>query len=280
MSKKVYIPSLTKLFGRWFHQRRSGAELSSTSVLFETLNDRLLERLDGLKLDPTRIIDIGWAPLHSAKLLKRRFPSATVQAVFSPLSGLAHRRWSHWRDGIEAIEGDPLAIEVEPHSIDLVFASGLLAIHTDHEYIIKRLRDWLKPQGLLLISTLGPDTLASQRLAVSLPAPNWMDVQGLGSLLSRFGFNEPVLDTDWLTMRYQTHAPLWADITALVDLNGPDDSLRTRAQIQLGKLSVPMDGVFEVVSASAFAPDEGQTLITPDGTIASIGIDQIGHRKR
>jgi malonyl-CoA O-methyltransferase len=86
-------------------------------------------------------------------------------------------------------------------SVDLIFSSLMLQWCEDLDASFAEFRRVLRPGGLLLFSTFGPDTLLELRQAWSSAdgynhVNRFLDVHDVGSALSRQGFAEPVLDVD------------------------------------------------------------------------------------
>ena len=241
--------------------------------LISLARERLIERLDGLKFEPQVIVDLGAGLGEGALALHQRFPKATVHALEAAPSRLKaclkKRGW--WRPKFQAIAGHLEAPPLEAQSVDLLFANLSLIYASNLQETLLQWRELLKPNGLMLISVLGPSCTISR--PEQAPKPHQLDVQSLGELLMSASFNEPVLDTDWLTIDYNDSRKLAQD---LGQLGWP-----TSAQPASGEeTSKSITTEWEMVYASVWAPDEGQTQKTLEGTIASIGIDQIGRRQR
>jgi malonyl-CoA O-methyltransferase len=69
----------------------------------------------------------------------------------------------------------------------------------------------LRPGGLLLFSTFGPDTLKELRAAWRAAdghthVSRFIDMHDLGDALVRAGLGEPVMDMEHLTLTYPTCA--------------------------------------------------------------------------
>lgn len=266
---------------------RLGRTRAEAPAIHSLLRDRLVERLDGLKLDPGVILDLGSGWGHGALAMHARFPKARVIALDSSPAMLkrAKKNQGWWRHKFELILGDITHAPIQPHSVDLVFASGVLPYLDDPAVLLKTARSALKPGGLLLVSALGPDTLMHERQALALAPRTWLDVQTLGRLLTQAGFNEPVLDTDWVSMHYQSPSPLVDDLDALgwaldMTLDGALDDETFKKALGWSSATAWWESTWECLFATAFAPDEGQTIRGDDGAFASISIDQIGIRQR
>ena len=248
------------------------------------MGERLLERVDGLRLAPRTILDLGAGVGAQSLALHRAFPDARVIALDHSAGMLErakkHRGW--WRRRFEVVLGDIAQPPIQPGSVDLVFANACLVYADEPSDWIRTIRTLLSPGGFVLLSTFGPDTLARERGELNASSSSLMDVQKLGSTLTQAGFNEPVLDTDWLTVQYADPQKLRADLNEMGWLHHPVMGLDAHTDFdQLnGGDRRALEVTFECVYASAFAPDAGQTLTDDHGAVASVPLSQIGVRKR
>jgi len=254
----------------------------------KVMGERLLERLDGLNFSPKRILDVGCGPGDRAVQLRRRFPDAQIIAMdwSAAMVKKAAKNRSWWRPQYDVVVGDASHPPIQPQSVDLVFANFVLAYAEDVNDLLTGLRDVLKPVGLLLVSGLGPDTLVQERQILGMDSSPWLDVQRLGRALTDVGFNEPVLDTDWMTLDYRDPCVFDEDLDSLGVWLEPKTSSQRQALMDTinQSLSAEREQVWsttwECLYGSAFAPDEGQTMKSDGGTLASIPVDQIGIRRR
>jgi len=254
----------------------------------EVMGERLLERLDGLNFAPKRILDVGCGPGDRAVELRRRFPDAQIIAMdlSTTMAKKAAKNRGWWRPQYEVVVGDATHLPIQPNSVDLVFANFVMAYAENVRKLLIGLREVLKPGGLLLISGLGPDTLLKEREILGASSSPWLDVQTLGGVLTGAGFNEPVLDTDWMTLDYRDprvldadldHLGMWLESRASTHRQALMDAVNQA--LSSGAEQV-WSTTWECLYGSAFAPDEGQTIKSDEGTLASIPIDQIGIRRR
>ena len=97
----------------------------------------------------------------------------------------------HWRSG----------------SVDLIFSSLMLQWCEQPQRAFAEIARVLRPEGLLLFSTLGPQTLDELRGAwrsvdAGPHVSEFIDLPQLSMLLAGAGLAEPVLDTDQLVRHY------------------------------------------------------------------------------
>jgi malonyl-CoA O-methyltransferase len=174
------------------------------------IRDRLLERLDVVRIKPQVVIDLGAATGHASRALKQRYNSAQVIAAdFSTrmlqLAAKQQRLLRHFA----RVAADARALCFRDASIDLVFSNLMLQWCNQPDAVFAEVRRVLRPQGLLTFTTLGPDTLRELRLAwqgadVHTHVNRFIDMHDIGDALMRAGFSEPVMDTERLTVTYPT----------------------------------------------------------------------------
>lgn len=256
------------------------------------VGERLLGRLDGLRFQPDRILDVGCADARQSQALKRRFPKAHVIGLDSSAGMLARakarRRW--WRRDFELLRADGGRLPLAEASIDLVYANLSLGWLGDMQAALRSWRRVLRPGGLALVSVFGPDTLGEQRARLGPPASALVlpDVQAFGTLLVRAGFTEPVLDTDWITAVFPDPAALLAELRGCGLLPAVSPGLGKRGRRQAltaastdqGNPEADCRATWEIVSASTWAPEAGQPVRSEAGEEVSVPISAIGIRRR
>ncbi|MDE2251651.1 MAG: methyltransferase domain-containing protein, partial [Gammaproteobacteria bacterium] len=167
------------------------------------------------RLAPRLIVDAGSGTGAAATALRRQFPRARLLAIDlieSPLRE-ARRTQRCWRR-YDCLCADVRALPLAAASADLVYSSLLLQHCDDPHAVFAELRRVLRPGGLLLFSTLGPQTLAELReaWAAADERPHvgaFPDMAQLGAALAAAGFTEPVLDRELQRTRHAgTHTLL------------------------------------------------------------------------
>jgi malonyl-CoA O-methyltransferase len=199
-------------------------------VLQRQTGDELLERLSLVTLDPKCILDLGTGTGRNLTKLASRYPAAELVAVdiapdmlqqakqtFRTAKGL--KRWLPNQKKPLFITGDAENLPLADNSVDLVFANlslqwcDLLASFTEIERV-------LRPDGLLMFTTLGPDTLFELREAWasvdSYPHVNvFYDMHDVGEAMMNARLAEPVLDMDRYLLTYTTAMALMKDLKVL-----------------------------------------------------------------
>lgn len=271
-----------------FDAMRKTKQTSQSPVQIEVAH-RLMERLDGLKYEPGCVLDLGCGDGVQARALAERFPQARVIAMDRSPARLERARGEQgrWRKRFEIVAGDAQHMPLAQGSVDLLFSSLMLPCCKDLPAVLNGFRRVLKPGGLMLFSTLGPDSLSGLRAGLDEADQAhydyvFADVQTVGNALMRTGFAEPVLDTDWFSSSYRRSVDLLRELRAMAPelwLGGERTILRDfRAHRHADE---HYQASWEVVYASAWAPEDGAPIRDFEGgEVASISVESIGRRRR
>jgi malonyl-CoA O-methyltransferase len=251
---------------------------------------RLLERLDGLRFEPGVVVDLGSGAGLQTRALAERFGSARIVAMDRSLHSLAsagtRRGW--FRRRFQRVAADPDALPLAESSVGLLHANLALPWVVDLPALLNAFRRVIEPGGLVLFSTLGPDTLRElrqcrARIGADLDPGAFVDVQTIGDAMLRAGFAEPVLDTDWITSTYRRPADLLAELDGLCPgrVRDRDEAAGLATAYEAFRLDSGLyPATWEVVYASAWGPDEGAPIRSYHGEEASVSIASIGRRRR
>ncbi|MFO1354821.1 MAG: methyltransferase domain-containing protein [Gammaproteobacteria bacterium] len=188
---------------------------ASADFMHAEIAARLRERLDLVTLQPATILDLGAGPPQATAPLASRYPDAQLLAVdLAPaMLGTAAQPW-------QRLCADAAQLPLADHSIDLVVAGMLLHWCENPAAVLGEIRRVLRVPGLLLLTTLGPDTLRELRGAWEqvdeLPhALAFTEMHNLGDALVRAGFAEPVVEVERLTVSYGEPGQLLSDLRSV-----------------------------------------------------------------
>ena len=230
--------------------RRSFAAAARTyddnAFLQREIGDRLFERLDYIKLQPVRVLDLGSGTGYATRKLRQRYPQADIvsldlapemlrfaraQLPATPILArlLGRSKRQNWL--CANAESLPLANE----SIDLVLSSLMLQ-WCDPEAVAREVSRVLKPNGLFMFTTFGPDTLkelrASFRQLDDAPHVNeFVDMHDIGDILVHAGFADPVMDQETVTLTYADLKSMLRELKGI----GAHNVLPGRAQGLMGR---------------------------------------------
>jgi malonyl-CoA O-methyltransferase len=282
--------------------QRAAGSYDAAAVLQREIADRLLARLALIKLVPQRILDAGCGTGYCTRALTQRYPRAQIvgldiaAAMTARAQGVNGPRnvISRWRRRDRYVCGDAESLPLASASVDMVF-SNLAVQWCDPQAVFAEFLRVLRPGGLLMFTSFGPDTLRELRnawLAVD-DTPHvhgFIDMHDLGDTLMRAQFAEPVMDMEQITLTYADVLSVMRDLKAIgahnvargrsVGLLGKQRYARFVAAYESDRLtSGRIPATYEVVYGHAWAPlvESERTAPRADGTVR-IPIERIRRR--
>jgi malonyl-CoA O-methyltransferase len=272
---------------------RASARFDAHAAVHGELRTRLLERLDLVRIKPEIVIDLGAGTGHGSRALQDRYRQAQVVAVDLSIGMLEQaRRQQRFLKRFGRVASDAQALAFKNASADLIFSNLMLHWCSDPDDAFQELARVLKPGGLLMFTSLGPDSLRELRSAWGTRDSNvhvhrFIDMHDVGDALMRAGFAEPVMDTERLTVTYANPDSFLRELKGSGSTNvavGRPRGLRSglagraaRAHLDALRKDAVVPITLEVVYGHAWAPVRPSPRQT-DPREVSIPIRQIGRR--
>jgi SAM-dependent methyltransferase len=268
-------------------KRRARATFRDAAFLHERAAQDLAERLEAIPRQFERALVLGGGGLFEDAVRER--PELAARIGFMLHADVA--------GGDVAL--DPEHLPFAAQSFDLIVSP--LALHTVNDLpgALIQLRLTLKPDGLLLASIFGGETLTELRLSLleaeseitggaALRVSPFADLQDLAGLLQRAGYALPAADRDVVTVRYGEPMRLLADLRAM----GETAALAGRSPRNLSRRILARafelyrqryaddDGrvraTFELLTATGWAPHESQQKPLRPGSAKARLADALG----
>ena len=186
------------------------------AVVQREITQRLCQRLDYIKHQPATLLDLSLHPQESEQLLRQRFPKLRYIAATPHLQALQQRKRRLFNKPVSVVMPSGV-LPFSENSVDFIFMSLTLLWTNDWAELLADCYRVLKPTGLLLFTTLGPDTLKEFRQAFSgidsaEHVHPFVDMHDIGDVLLKAGFENPVMDLEHIQFRYATLAQLTDDL--------------------------------------------------------------------
>jgi malonyl-CoA O-methyltransferase len=222
---------------------RAAADYDAAAVLQREVCSRMLERLDYVKLQPSRVLDVGSGTGWGTRQLTQRYPAAQVIALDIAIGMLQTSRgqagwWQKLFGGAKQgyVCADVEALPLAANSVELVWSNLALQWCNDLPATFAGLHRVLKVEGLLMFSTFGPDTLKELRQAfhgvdAHSHLNRFADMHDIGDMLTHSGFAEPVMDMEYLTLTYDDVRGVLYDLKRI----GAHNATGGRGQGLMGK---------------------------------------------
>jgi SAM-dependent methyltransferase len=273
---------------RWRQER--ARMLGPETFLIDRVAEDMADRTAGVLRQFERVVDLGTPTDAVRRALTAGGKIKTVVAA-APIARAP-----------DAVIADEEALPFANGALDLVVSALSLQFVNDLPGTLIQVRRALKPDGLLLAALIGGESLTELREAfaeaesaieggISPRIAPFADVRELGALLQRAGFALPVVDSDRLTVRYESALALMRDLRRM----GATNVLHERRRIPLKRATLARvadiyaerfadaDGrvraTFEIVWLAGWAPHESQQKPLRPGSAAQRLADALGAKE-
>ena len=225
----------------------------------------MLQRLDYVKIAPRRILDAASGP--PGRELGKRYRDADVIAVDFALAMLRAGKKRLFGKNPTRVCGNLERLPIAAHAVDFIWCNMALHWLSDPLPAFREFARVLAPEGLLMFSTLGPDTLKELRAAAGASRVHaFIDMHDLGDMLVAAGFSAPVMDMEMIQIEYKERN-LLADLRSSGQTSARADrprglaGRRFREQLRAG---LAPRATFEVVYGHAWnarkSSQDGKTV--------------------
>ena len=248
--------------------------MSTTSTVFNSLPKflsleiakRMEDKLSIVRMEPQIICHLGQLDIG---LLGTRYPKAKHFSTNPLLIAKGLKKTFFSLINRPCFEG-------VADKADLIWSNLELQDDENPETLMKKWRELLKTDGLLMFSYMGPDTgkeITKYFDSKDLKGiPSAWDMHDVGDALLKAGFCEPVMDMEYITLDYETLDLLMADAFDLGLLNTKNPKRSDWPQ------DLPLKITLEVVYGHAWTPTHD--LSKAEAGIATISPEQIVRAKR
>jgi len=263
---------------------RVAANYEQADFFAREVDRRMQERLDYIKLEPKRILDLGCSRGGSIPGLAARYPAAQligldISPVMLQAGQIARPGWQRWlglgrqaQAQAQRLAGDAVKLPLKSQSTAIVWSNLLLHWLDDPLPALAEAHRVLEVGGLLMFSTLGPDSLKELRSAFSdgyAHTQRFIDMHDLGDMLVGCGFADPVMDMEVLTLTYDGFDDMLGELRAAGSgcamkarrhgLTGRQTWARARAAYEGLRSDGKLPATFEIVYGHAWKVPPKQT---------------------
>ena len=194
------------------------------------ISSRVFDRLEDIVVKPTIIANLGSGTGRNSKALEKRFKRSKIvnidlaEQMLLSAKKTTRRFFKRQYFVCGDIEHNPLC----SGSVDLAFSNLALQWCPNLGRAFSEVSSMLRPGGLFIFSTLGPDTLKELREVFSTQSDfphvsTFLDMHDVGDILSSSGFTDPVMESDVITIKYSQPIDLLRDLKGLGASNADAD---------------------------------------------------------
>lgn len=244
----------------------------AAAVLQQEVGARLIERLSLIRRQPAEVLDIGAGTGARTRDLMKHYPRARCTAIdLAPGMLQVARRRAPWLRRLRVACADARALPFAGDSFDLVFSNLVYQWVPDLRTAFAEVQRVLRPGGVFMFASFGPDTLTELRQAWAgvddrAHVNTFVDMHDVGDALVSSRLADPVMDMERFTLTYGDVRELVRDLRAIgadTVLQQPGQGLtgprRWRAMAQAYERFRDPDGrlpaTWEVVYGHAWGTD-------------------------
>lgn len=245
------------------------------AVLSKEVGEELLSRLEWMAIKPQVVVDLGCGVGELSARLRERYPAATVIAIDA--SDAMIQQTKRLTSQVLCVQAEASQLPFANQSVDLIAANLLTPWCDDLSSLLQEWRRVLRPDGLLIFTSLGPDTLKEWRPLLNHQiASHCIDMHELGDLILKTGLADPVLDVEYYTITYRTLNHLYQELHASGILLSDTVQANDAALSDEGTWSVTYEAVF----AHAFAPANKDEVSASDDGVVRMPLSYLRKRLR
>ncbi|MEQ8937511.1 MAG: malonyl-ACP O-methyltransferase BioC [Gammaproteobacteria bacterium] len=268
---------------------KAAADYDRYAVLQRTITERLLESFELIDINPRRVLDLGAGTGFGARLLKQQFKRASLVQVDLSHDMLALSRQNSPRffSGQQFVCADASRLPFQTAQFDMIFSSLMLQWCSNLDEVFTELAGLLKPGGLFIFASLGPDTLKElrecwRRVDDDVHVNTFIDMHDIGDALIRSGLSEPVLGVEHIKLLYDDATTLMRELKGIGARNantGQRTTLTGKQRLQQvlahyesfrsdGKLPATYEAIYGHCWKSATVRDTGhqqELVVSLDG---------------
>ena len=213
---------------------RAAQTYDAAAILQKLVRTEMLSRLDLVKIKPQVILDAGCGTGHGSFALQKKFSSAQVVSLDIALGMLQKTQQQQPLLNKIFKQKNLICADIEHlpianSSLGMVWSNLALQWCNDLDGAFNQIARVLQPNGLLMFSTFGPDTLKELRAATNngnTHVSRFIDMHDIGDALTRAGFSAPVLDVEHYTLTYDDVKAVMRDLKAIGAHNATEGRAR------------------------------------------------------
>ena len=192
----------------------AASNYDDNAFLQSEIANRLAEKLKVISIKPQTIIDLGSGTGLLSNKTAEIFPNANLICVdFAQQSLLKNSQ--NLKVCANAYE-----LPFASNSVDFIVSNLMMQWCPDLKALFNECFRVLKPKGLILFTTFGPDTLKELKRSwsavdSSAHVNNFIDMHDIGDQMLQSGFQSPIMEMENITLTYEKVLDLMHDLKSI-----------------------------------------------------------------
>jgi len=194
----------------------NGASINydDNAFLQNEIANRLAEKLRVISIKPQTIIDLGSGTGLLSNKTAEIFPNANLICVDFAQQSLLKNSQSF------KVCANAYELPFASNSVDFIVSNLMMQWCPDLKALFNECFRVLKPEGLILFTTFGPDTLKELKRSwsavdSSAHVNNFIDMHDIGDQMLQSGFQSPIMEMENITLTYEKVLDLMHDLKSI-----------------------------------------------------------------
>ena len=192
----------------------AASNYNDNAFLQNEIASRLAEKLKVISIKPQTIIDLGSGTGLLSNKTAEIFPNANLICVdFAQQSLLKNSQNLK-------VCANTYELPFASNSVDFIVSNLMMQWCSDLKALFNECFRVLKPEGLILFTTFGPDTLKELKRSWSAVdnsthVNNFIDMHDIGDQMLQSGFQSPIMEMENITLTYEKALDLMHDLKSI-----------------------------------------------------------------
>ena len=192
----------------------ASSNYNDNAFLQNEIANRLAEKLKVISIKPQTIIDLGSGTGFLSEKTAKIFPNSILVCVDFAQQSLLENSQNL------KVCANAYKLPFASNSVDFIFSNLMMQWCPDLTTLFNECFRVLKPQGLFLFTTFGPDTLKELKRSWSVVdssahVNNFIDMHDIGDQMLQSGFQSPIMEMENITLTYEKVVDLMHDLKAI-----------------------------------------------------------------
>jgi malonyl-CoA O-methyltransferase len=192
----------------------ASSNYNDNAFLQNEIANRLAEKLKVISIKPQTIIDLGSGTGFLSEKTAKIFPNSILVCVDFAQQSLLENSQNL------KVCANAYKLPFASNSVDFIVSNLMMQWCPDLTTLFNECFRILKPQGLFLFTTFGPDTLKELKRSWSVVdssahVNNFIDMHDIGDQMLQSGFQSPIMEMEKLILTYEKVVDLMHDLKAI-----------------------------------------------------------------
>ena len=193
---------------------KASSVYNENAFLQNEIAGRLSEKLKVISINAETIIDLGSGTGFISEKTAKLFPNSRLICVDFAQQALVKNTQKL------KVCADSIQLPFKSNSVDFIVSNLMMQWCTDLKALFDECHRVLKPQGLILFTTFGPETLKELKRSWSVVdneahVNEVVDMHDIGDQMIQSGFQSPIMEMEKITLTYEKVLDLMKDLKGI-----------------------------------------------------------------